>query len=218
MKKVIFAIAVICGLSFSFVSCQQDNVDAVDNTAAVASSSDLSDFTALAVADTVKGKGGKGHGKGQGKGHGKGDSTKIQLTEIDITTLPATITSYISTNYAGSTIKKAAQNSDKTAYYVGILKSDSTKACLEFTAAGAFVNERTGKQHLHGTKIEVSALSQTIKDYIASKYAGATTLRAMQLSTGFLVDLKKADGTYIGVLFNTDGTFNKEVTIKPKRG
>lgn len=213
MKKVIFAIAVITGLSFTFTSCKLDDVSA---SSAISSSSDdtISDFTALATADTIKTKGGKG--PGHGKGHGKGgDSTKVKLTEIEISALPAAITSYISSNYAGATIKKAATNADKSKYFVGILKSDSTKAMLEFDGTGAFVNERSGKHK--GTSIDISTLSVTITGYISTNYAGSTIQKAFKSTLGTLVVVKKSDGTYVGALFNADGTFNKEVSVKPKK-
>lgn len=211
MKKVIFAIAIITGLSFTFTSCKLEDVSA--NASSVSSSDDaISDFTALATADTIKTKGPKGHGKGHGKG---GDSTRVKLTEIEISALPAAITSYISTNYAGATIKKAATNADKSKYFVGILKSDSTKAMLEFDGTGAFVNERSGKHK--GTSIDISTLSATITGYISTNYAGSTIQKAFKSTLGTLVVVKKSDGTYVGVLFNTDGTFNKEVSVKPKK-
>lgn len=217
MKKVIFAIAVITGLSFTFTSCKLDDVSA---SSAISSSSDdaISDFTALATADTIRTKGGKGpgHGKGDDRGHGKGgDSIRVKLTEIEIATLPAAITSYISTNYAGATIKKAATNADKSKYFIGILKADATKAMLEFDGTGAFVNERSGKHK--GTSIDISTLSSTITTYISTNYAGSTIQKAFKSPEGTLVVVKKSDGTFVGALFNADGTFNKEVSVKPKK-
>jgi Putative beta-lactamase-inhibitor-like, PepSY-like len=213
MKKVFLALFAICGFSFAFVSCKLSTVDP-NATAAVSNAADaaVADFTALATADTIK------KDKGPKHGHDKPDSTKkIQLTQIDLAALPNAITTYISTNYVGSTINKAAQNADKTKYFVSITKADGTKALLEFDSAGAFVNERTHKEHLKGTKIEVSALPAIITAYIAKNYAGSTTKRAIQTTAGYLVDIVKADTTVVGLLFNTDGTFVKEVAIKPKK-
>ena len=71
---------------------------------------------------------------------GKGNSG----TKIDLATLPAAITTYITANYAGSTLKDARKSSEGK-YAVLVTKADGTKVLLGFDAAGVFLNELTPK-------------------------------------------------------------------------
>ncbi len=64
---------------------------------------------------------------------------KAKLTEVTLTDLPASITTYITTNYAGATLQKAGKNADG-AYFVAIKSGDSMKV-LRFDANGTFVEE-----------------------------------------------------------------------------
>ncbi len=75
----------------------------------------------------------------------------IHGTPVTISDLPSTITTYISTNYAGSTIEKAIKD-DKGNTLVLIKKTDATLAGLVFDSAGSFANEVTikGKPRGHG--------------------------------------------------------------------
>ncbi|GAB3779251.1 hypothetical protein GCM10028818_29510 [Spirosoma horti] len=65
------------------------------------------------------------------------------LTVVDVATLPAAITTYISTNYAGATIKEALKD-DKGNYAVAITVSSTIKLLL-FKADGTFVKVADGK-------------------------------------------------------------------------
>ncbi|MDI9878143.1 PepSY-like domain-containing protein [Flectobacillus longus] len=62
---------------------------------------------------------------------------KAKLTAVDITTLPASVASYVTTNYAGYTIKKAGTNADGN-LFVGIA-NDTTRVVLVFDSTGTFV-------------------------------------------------------------------------------
>jgi hypothetical protein len=64
---------------------------------------------------------------------------KAKLTEVAVADLPATITSYITTTYAGAEIKKAGINADGQ-YFVGILFDSKVKVLL-FNADGTFSKE-----------------------------------------------------------------------------
>jgi hypothetical protein len=72
-----------------------------------------------------------------GKGHGG--------EKVDVSTLPTSITTYISTTYAGSTVNSARKSSDGK-YGVLVTKADGTKVMLGFDAAGVFLNELTMKE------------------------------------------------------------------------
>lgn len=65
------------------------------------------------------------------------------LTAVDAATLPAAITTYISTNYAGATIKEALKDA-KENYMVAITVNSTIKLLL-FDATGAFLKVAEGK-------------------------------------------------------------------------
>ena len=64
---------------------------------------------------------------------------KAKLTKIEVSALPAAITSYISTTYAGAEIKQAGTNAAGE-YFVGILVDAKVKVLL-FKADGTFNKE-----------------------------------------------------------------------------
>lgn len=103
---------------------------------------------------------------GRGRGHHHGDSTAHdsthhafpkdsthhafpkdsthhvgpgKVTVVATADLPAAITSYISTNYAGSTIKQAAKEGTSGDYLVYITTADKKPVILAFSSAGAFI-------------------------------------------------------------------------------
>ena len=61
---------------------------------------------------------------------------KSKLTEVDVATLPAAVTAYISKNYAGYTAKKAGKDADGN-LLVGI-SNGTDKKVLKFDSAGVF--------------------------------------------------------------------------------
>ena len=69
-------------------------------------------------------------------------STNTAKTKKDSLTtvadLPATITSYISTNYAGATIKQAGKESGSGDYVVYLTTADSKNVILLFGSDGTF--------------------------------------------------------------------------------
>ncbi|NEU66273.1 PepSY-like domain-containing protein [Spirosoma agri] len=66
-------------------------------------------------------------------------------TVVAVSSLPAAITTYISTNYAGATIEKAAQDKKSSDYIVAIKTADSKRIGLIFGADGTFKKAVTGK-------------------------------------------------------------------------
>ncbi|AEI49842.1 hypothetical protein [Runella slithyformis] len=73
-----------------------------------------------------------------------------KLTKVEATALPASITGYITANYAGYEIKRAGKN-DAGEYFVAVKKDDTVKV-VKFSAAGAFVEETTPPAHPEGAK------------------------------------------------------------------
>lgn len=70
---------------------------------------------------------------------------KMDYSIIEASTLPANVTSYITTNYAGSSVKLAAKSSSG-AYKVFIQTSAGKLIELSFAADGTFVQARPGRR------------------------------------------------------------------------
>ncbi|WP_461095715.1 PepSY-like domain-containing protein [Spirosoma luteolum] len=88
----------------------------------------------------LRGKGGK-HMHGDSLHKPKPDSAHLgrpMPTTIAVSSLPAAITTYISTNYAGATIERAAKDDKNGFYLVGLLTSDKKRVGLVFNADGSF--------------------------------------------------------------------------------
>lgn len=156
--------------------------------------------------------GGRGKGpNGPGGPHERGPRS---FTAIDVASLPATITGYVTSKYASSTISGAAQNAEKL--YVVFVKTTTGRVLLEFNADGTFKQEVTRGDRGRGSFTEVTAtdLPQTVKNYIATNYAGSTVRRAAKsnIDGGFLVWISKADGTNVALSFGADGVFKQAIT------
>ncbi len=153
--------------------------------------------------------------KGKPGDHGgPGERGPKSFTAIDVASLPATITSYVTSKYASSTISGAAQNAEKL--YIVFVKTTSGKLLLEFNADGSFKQEvvRPGKGRGSFVDITTAELPATVTAYITKTYAGSTINKAAKSSVdgGYLVWIKKADGTNVGLSFGADGTFKQEMT------
>lgn len=201
MKNLKVLVLVLFSAVVGFTSCEDlglSPTDTEDDSAYV-------DFMFLATADSSNTGGKHGHGK------------KHNMTEIAVTALPANVTSYISTNYVGSTVKRAAQ-SDSGKYAVHIVLTDSTHKGLLFDAAGVFIKAFSGKGH-SGEKIDIATLPTSITSYITANYVGSTIKGARKSSEGkYGVMITKADGTKIMLGFDAAGGFLNELALKEKGG
>ncbi len=143
--------------------------------------------------------------RGRGRGHGRGRD-RDSLTTVEVSALPAAITGYINTNYAGATITKAAL--DATRGYLVLITLNGDRRTLLFNTDGTFAQEvvrRVGRDY---TTIAVSALPAAVTSYINTNYAGATITRAGTSSTGqFKVVVQPTTGRSVELLFAADGTF-----------
>lgn len=153
-----------------------------------------------------------------------------KVTKIAVNELPAAVSSYIATTYAGATVDYAAKD-DAGNFLVAITQNSEAKALL-FNADGSFNDELAqkgpggkkgrprGKDHGKKGSLEQIALTDlpaAITSYINANYAGAELKTAAKDSArGYLVMIVVSDQAKT-LLFNTDGTFNKEVS-KPVRG
>ena len=122
--------------------------------------------------------------------------------------LPTTITSYITSKYAGSTTTEVNLNSDGTyVAYVALAtgttaKTSNAKAKLNFTAKGTLVSAKTE------TAVTIADLLPAITTYILTNYPGATINVAHSETGGsFDVLITAADGSKLKLDFKADGTF-----------
>ena len=77
------------------------------------------------------------HGPGMQQGQGMG--APPQLTDVDMATLPAAITEYITKAYTGASIKKAGKDANNN--YSILIEKDGKPLGLLFDSAGAFQKE-----------------------------------------------------------------------------
>jgi predicted benzoate:H+ symporter BenE len=126
-----------------------------------------------------------------------GDGIKVAAAD-----LPAAITTYISTNYAGKTITKTEKYANK----YEVVLSDTTK--LEFSLTGEFLEVSKGGDKKVSDDLIV-ALPQVILNYIAQKYPGATIIKAEKELTKYEVILSNR----IKLEFTLNGTFKKAKSI-----
>ncbi len=177
-------------------SCNQQDVNA-DNSDDVFASIEASAARTAAVNDTVT--------KGKCKG---------KLTSVDIATLPATITTYINANYAGSTIKFAGKD-EKGQYVVGV-SLNSVETGLLFDANGAFVQTLAhyGKK-AKLTEVAVADLPASVGAYVTANYAGYTIKKAGKDADGNII-VGLSDGTnHKALKFDAAGVFKEELQIPP---
>jgi hypothetical protein len=199
MKKILFLFAVVSG--FFLTSCNNQEIapDSIDD---VLASVEASAARTAAVNDTVT--------KGKCKG---------KLTSIEIASLPATITTYINTNYAGSTIKFAGKD-EKGQIVVGV-SLNSVETGLLFDANGVFVQALThyGKK-AKLTEVDITTLPASVGAYVTANYAGYTVKKAGKDADGNLLVGIKNDTTHKVLKFDSTGKFVEELAIPPhgKRG
>lgn len=197
MKNLKFLILSLFAIAIGFTSCDKSDVSpSTDESAYV-------DFMFLATtADSSK-----------NTHNGK----KCNLTEVDVASLPAAITSYVSTNYAGATIDRAGTTTEGN-YVLHVVKADGTHAGLIFDSNGAFVEVRQRKGG-KGTEVALADLPAAITSYISTNYVGSTTVKAMTNADGkFGVLITKADATKLMLGFNADGSFVGELSMNKKGG
>lgn len=153
--------------------------------------------------------------------------------------LPATITSYINSNYSGSTFSKAfaLKNSSSTVTgYAVVVYYNEKPVGLQFDAAGNFVKvlEQREKGDLqgagfhHGGRFEhrdghqrdtiaLNALPSAINSYLASNYATDTLVKAFTGRDSSIVVISKNNGLFATV-FTTNGTFVSRQQVQSRYG
>jgi len=139
---------------------------------------------------------------------------------VSAAALPTTVSSYITSKYAGSTTTEVNLNADGTyTTYVSLAPGATAKSTttektttivvkLIFTAKGILLSAKTQ------TSIAIADLLPAIKTYISTNYAGATITEAHSESDGsFDVLITAADGSKTKLEFAADGTFVSAHTL-----
>lgn len=156
----------------------------------------------LALRDGPGGKGPGGKGPG-GFGHGR-DS----LSQVAIADLPAAITSYITANYAGSTINVAGKDATRGYIVMITLADGTTRKALLFNIDGTFAQEVVRGIKGNYSVVAISALPAAITSYITTNYAGSSIKLAGKNPTGqFKVFIQLSTGQLAELTFAADGTF-----------
>ena len=158
---------------------------------------------------------------------------------VAFSSLPASVTDYLNTNYAGYTAQKAFSIKDAGGTlqgYVAIIQFNGNPVGLKFDASGAFVQvleqregrDLLGKGHHDGgcfqnrdgkqrDTIAISALPASITSYFATNYATDTLVRASKTrDSGFIV-LSKNNGLF-ATIFNAAGTFVSRTELPAHKG
>ena len=199
MKKVLFLLTAVTGLFLASCNNQEVAPDSIDD---VLASVEASAARTAAVNDTVT--------KGKCKG---------KLTSVEIASLPATITSYVNKNYAGSTIKFAGKD-EKGQIVVGVFLSNVETGLL-FDANGIFVQALThyGKK-AKLMEVDIATLPASVGTYVTANYAGYTVKKAGKDADGNLLVGLKNEANHKVLKFNSAGKFLEELAIPPhgKRG
>ncbi len=152
-----------------------------------------------------------------------GASTAASTYEVvAASALPTTVSSYITSKYAGATTTQVNLNSNGSyVAYVALpagttLKSSATAktsgliAILDFTAKGTLLSAKTD------TPILVTNLLPAITTYITTNYVGATITSAHSESDGsFDVFITAADASKVKLNFDAAGTFVSANTFQP---
>jgi hypothetical protein len=130
-------------------------------------------------------------------------------TPVAIADLATSITTYISTTYAGATITSAHKESDGS-FDVFITTAAGANLNLNFSAAGDFVSvSSSGNNHSnHETPIAVASLLAEITTYITTNYPAATITSAEKdWNGGFEVHITTAAGIRLELNFTAAGVF-----------
>jgi len=201
MKRIIFLL--VASVGFWLVSCQNDSSDLSPATTTDDVSLETVATTAARFsleADSVT----THHCKGK-------------LTEVALTDLSAVITAYITTTYPSSTVKFAAKD-EAGKIVVSVLLADGTPKGLIFNADGSFSEELKGHaKKAKLTEVAVANLAASITGYIMASYAGSEIKKAGTNAEGqYFVGIVQ-DNKIRVILFNADGSFNKELE-KPAKG
>lgn len=218
-------------LALSITACQKSNED----TATEDTSINTADATIAVAASATTGVSGT-----------TADSVYVvnscgrneQRDSVAESSLPASVSTYVSTNYAGATFHKAfsISNSSTVTGYVVIVYYNDKPVALKFDASGTFVKvlEQREKGDLHGNgwhnggrfqhrnglhkdTLALTGLPLTVQAYFATTYATDTLLKAYRTSDSGYVVISKNNGLF-ATTFDASATFKARVQLPQKPG
>lgn len=156
------------------------------------------------------------------------------LDSISFSGLPATITAYLSSNYAGYTFQKAFTDEDTTGNttgYVVIVLFNGNPVGLKFDASGNFVKvleqreghdlsgrgwhnggRFDGRDGRHRDTIALTSLPETVLAYFTANYPGDTLVKAYKNRDSSYLVFSKNNGAFV-TLFNAGGLFVKRTEL-----
>lgn len=158
---------------------------------------------------------------------------------IAFSSLPSSVTNYLTANYSGYTAQKAFTIKDASSTlqgYVAVIKFNGNPVALKFDASGNFVQvleQREGhdlvgqgfhrgghfenRDGQHRDTVAISALPATITTYFSANYATDTLVRASKTRDSGYVVLSKNNGLFATV-FNASGAFVTRITLPAAHG
>ena len=229
--KIVLPILAIAGFVLSMTSCKKEN-----------SLSGTSSTSGSNMANVIASMQAVGVGTTSSTSSSQSDSIYIVNTcernehrdSIAFSSLPASITDYLNTNYSGYSFTKAfsvKDNSGTVKGYVIVIQYNGKPVGLKFDASGNFkevLEQREGKDldgdgwHEGGRfddrdgrgrdTISLSSLPQVIVTYFATNFPSDTLVKAMYGKDSSYVILSKNNGGFV-TIFNAQGTFISRVQL-----
>jgi Putative beta-lactamase-inhibitor-like, PepSY-like len=154
-------------------------------------------------------------GRGWHEGGRFGDRDGMHRDTVALSALPASVTSYFSTNYPQDTLVRAYQNVDSG--YV-VFSTDNGAYATVFSSTGAFISRVQLQDHESRVMpLNLAALPSAIQTYLSSTYPGYVFNQAFSYSAngtllGYVVCID-ASGTKYAIEFDASGTFVKAITL-----
>lgn len=167
------------------------------------------------VSDATKVKGDR-NGKNGGKGDRSHRDSLSTGTAIDPTTIPASVTSFISTTYAGYTVIKGRNRTVNGVISNELLISNSTDMkVLFFDANWGFVSEllKSKGDEKGATTIDINTIPTNVSTYITTNYNGYSISSASSRSKNGIVSygIIITNGTNIKkIIFDANWAFVAE--------
>ncbi len=237
MKKItqLLTPVILITLTIGFFSCKKGSDLNTDNyllgsqlgAVAIASTNSVSGMATTSGADSVYAM------NACHKDHSR--------TSVAAASLPAGITTYLTTNYSGYTFIKAFSTTlistgTVDGYVVGVMFNGKPVA-LKFDANGNFVNvlelregrdmEKPGGHHDGGCfdnrdgkqrdSLALTALSTVIKQYFTANYSQDTLKGAWTNKDGSIIVISK-NMKFYATAFKADGTFIKREELPARSG
>ncbi len=136
---------------------------------------------------------------------------------VALTSLPANVVSYFTTNYPQDTLVRAYLDRDSS--YI-IFSKDNGAFVTVFDSTGAFVKRVQLQPHNNGevTNVSQNALPAVVQTYLGTTYPNYVFEQAFSFSQngtllGYVVAID-ANGTKYAVAFDASGNFIRAITIR----